>query len=341
MNRYRCSSLPRILACPASSVEPEAPYDPQHAWTAEGQAGHADIAATLRGEQEQPQEEMSVDAIDWLHKTLAGLGVCDKLRIEEHLDSPRIPGTPDVHVAVDNMEIDGVIVDWKLGHIIRDCRAQLLGYADLCRDTYGWQYVRACAHYPRLRRTVEYTFVPHDMDQLHADIAEVERVPNRYSPGEACTYCPRQLECVARREMMRSAVAPFMDGTWSWPEADLARFYPAAQRARKALAEYDKALKTALRQGNLDANGKTLRLTYERRENIIPARARPICEKWIGADAWQDATSVSKTALTKAVRAVSSKGAKKQAEQEFLAELRAADAVEVSTTEKIKEEGND
>jgi hypothetical protein len=335
--RYRCSSLPRILACPASSVEPEAPYDPQHAWTVEGRAGHADIAATLLGEQEQPQEEMSADAIDWLIKTLAPLVVSCRLQIEQHLDSPRFPGTPDVRVAVDCMEYDGVVVDWKLGHVIRDCRAQLLGYADLCRDNYGWEYVKAYAYYPRLKRAIEYDFTPLDMDQLHADIAEAESNPDRYNPGEACTCCPRQLECKARRAMMRAAVVSFGGHCAESSDSDLARLYPVAQQVRKALAEYDKALKTALRQGNLEADGKALCLHYERREKIIPAKARPICEKWIGADAWQDVTSVSKTALTKAVKAASAKGAKKQAEQEFLAELRAADAVEVSTIEKIKE----
>jgi len=331
----RCSSLPRLLACPGSMLRPAAPYDPVREVAEEGTDLHEQAAEAIEHGPGSRDALAEKAAEFWRNHSRGATPI-----IEQALQGDLLRGHPDAFGLLDEIDADAILCDWKFGYIHRPARDQLLGYAVLLKELHGVDVVEAHAYWPRLGITDTYLFDADDRADFARRLDEAERMAgNRYAPGQHCTYCPHQLACQARSDHLAAGVQALttVDRGEITP-AKLVELWPKFKAAEKALAAYKDAVKAALNTGAITHGGHRLRLEQRNQERLVAHKAKAVVLQTLPADTWDKACSVSKTALVDAVKAGAKRGQKKKAADALLADLRAAGAISTSQTEVINYE---
>lgn len=323
------SSLPLLLDCPSSQLPTEHPYDVPSDASELGSAVHDGMASHVDG---HPVDTPSLaKSYGVAERDLGPLLAYGRMAWDEIKDDSPNPtsevalmhSTLDLMGRTDVLSIgddgDLAVTDWKTNRERKDVRGQLLGYAACAADLFGLGPRGTVKTYTVWIRLGEI-----DCDEVGA--AELSRFGDRlararknigrqYSPGEACTFCRRQLVCEARQEYVRSAAVafgPVAAGMELEPGA-LPKLYSQAKALGKALDQYRDALRMLLRAHGpqSDGQGGTVDLITRAREDIDPLIAWPI----LTGEGYNDAdmagcVSLSSGAVYDVIAAKAAKGRK-------------------------------
>ena len=349
-NHMRISGLPTFLACPSSALPTEHPYEPQSDVADLGRAVHLALAGHVM---EQPVDlneiaasyGVSVDELEQLYRY--GCQAWTQLHshfphpiVEAEVEGPGIKG----HVDVLQIGDDGIkVVDWKSNRVKREYDAQLSGYAAAAVNKYGVPEdgkVTVITVWLRFGETDIRTVTSDDVERLYTNIEEAEAgVGKKYGPGDPCTVCCRQLVCDARREYLSAAAGALLPLAAVEINAELLpRLYGKAKMLKKALAQYDQALKIHLREhGPQDAGeGLVLELTQTSRDKIIPLAAWPhLAAIGFSDEKLSHCISMSKTKIMETVSADNSRGNKTKAKAALLKTLREEGALLTTVSDSI------
>lgn len=343
----RNSSLPMFLDCPSSAAPGAWDYRPESDAAEDGDVVHAELAAHV--ENKPPTRRLLTEEQERLvsYGLRAWSQILDQFplaRAEVRLENGTADVLSVVHDGPGYIHSLGVL-DWKSGRVRRQPRAQVMGYARDAVAKFGWPatgYVTTAVVWLRFGEIDVKNVYPADIEAFTKEIAEKEkRIGRDYAPGECCTFCPRQLQCPARREMIAQAGTAIV-GRVSDSEltADvLANLYPKAKVLRRALDEYDKQLRASLQVAPIPTtDGRELRLADVVRKDIDARKAWPVLERaGFTEDEISGALSVSNEEVS---RVVKSKAAPRRKGADVAAlwdALRDAGAITETTHQKIEE----
>jgi hypothetical protein len=321
------------LACPGSLVESDAPYDPQEEWQEDGQDLHEQTGEAIKADATDHEDPLVAKALRVWHETRRG----GQPIVEQAIESDRLTGHPDVYTLADALDVDAVIDDWKFGHIHREHRAQMLGYAEIIFSEHEHvDLIETNVYYPRLNICDTELVSRDDVAEMitKLDLAEAD-AGKRFAPGAECRYCPRRLDCPALGAQRRGAAQAIAEVKPSEiSPATLLQLWPQAKMLEQALDSYKKAVKAALQRGEISDGDHFLRLRHRNDETIVPSRAKGIIVREYGQAIWDEASKVAKGKLETAVGNLGAKRGQKKAEakRQMMASLRAGNAV--TTTQK-------
>ena len=239
------------------------------------------------------------------------------------------------------------VLDWKSGRVRRTHKNQLRSYAYLAlvRARKADQEPESITVYTvwlRHREIDVSTYTPAQLDQWAKDLAN--RVMNWdgvYTTGDHCAFCPRKTTCEAKLNEERALVQAF-----TGPEpSGLSRLSPeSVYDTYRRVKEIERAVKGALAQfkehvqevGEVASGDRALVLAERGRTTIDARKAWPVLSEVLSQDELAEAVSISKTAITKAVRA-NAKGSKKAAVSDVLDQLEAAGAITKTSSQYLKD----
>ena len=292
----RNSALPRFIECASSELPTTHPYNPTGEPANVGTATHAACGSMVIGE---PYDVQSLCNTYDVRKSVTDVedlvGYAKKVwaeikryfphpKVEQAVVGPVSRGTADVlHWDRET----GVVHDWKSGWIRRSGIYQVMGYASGMRATYGMPKsgkITTIVAWLRYQEYEVWSVRDKDLDDFEAMVKRREDdIGKQYAPGEYCEFCPRKLECDARRDYLRNSVATLtaIEVREVTPDV-LASFYPHMKALGKALDDYDKALRMGLEGGAVlpTGNGKAIKLGPGSKHNIDARKAWPVLQKF-------------------------------------------------------------
>jgi RecB family exonuclease len=364
----RCSSLPRIMRCNASAIEPQIKINPQSQPADLGTATHSLLASMLEGVTitddiiTETADENGVDETDLAQAYYAGVRLWDQYKgkievitIEKEYarylgDGVTLTGTADMCGFIEGDPEKLIVWDWKTGRAEKSFSDQLLGYALF--STNGSLPVTIATAYTTLGVV---SISQHTIDDIAAHkqaiIKAVTDPKPTYRPSESCCmYCPRSGECPAKKEMQRHAgeamraVVGLAESNMVAPVA-LASLYSQSRILKKTLDDYEKQLRQAIedcKDGQIVcADGSTVSLEDGKRSTIY--YAPEIIARYIGDEAIP--ATITKDAISEAIGAKHDKdGIKRQkgkAIKACLDELQDGGYVKETTFKKLKFEEGD
>lgn len=354
MKYMHISQLPLLFSCPSSALPTDHPYDPGSEAADLGHAVHEGLADVVMS------RDPDLDAIAQRYgvprgdvNALVGAGrvawgevssAFHNVRAEMHLEARgKLRGRTDV-LGLSEERI--AVLDWKTSRERSDVRPQLRGYAACAADMFGMPmtgHIDVYTVWLRLMEIDHMSVTDGDLTAFWEQYGYAERsVGNQYGPGEACTYCRRQLVCDARTELVQSSVRAFgpmaSDDPGVMSPALLAGLYPRARMLQRALDQYREALRMQLRSGPMpDGNGNTLELGEVKRTKVDARRAWPILvREGFDDDDIAACISMSTSALMDVAAAKAVRGQKGKAKAALREMLEAAGAVNETVHPTIK-----
>lgn len=346
MIEIHASQVPRILRCPASIQAPEIERTGDSEAARIGSAVHELLAAHVQGKTHDPRavakrEGLPVDSVSALCAMGRNLWAeySESLRIVAVEQTMRQPIGPDcelagradiIAVAVDDPTCL-IVWDWKTGRQMTMAEDQERTYGYLaCAEIQDVEIktVKVCTAWIRDYEVEIVDLSPADLGRIEGRLEKAVAHQDRYGPdAETCRFCPRNLECPARMEIVKStAAALVVDGEAALPPAPaLAGLYPRAKLLASVLEQYDAALKVALEDagGTLPmGDGRELYLKPAQRKTLDVRGAVKLAEE--GGLAFEDiipALSVASGELRKAVVKTAPARGKTARWKGFLAEL--------------------
>ncbi len=300
MITIRCSSLPRIMSCPASLEVGEVQIQSSSDNASIGTAVHEVMADIIRkslsgtkdpqGFPQMPElypyaDRHGVEVDDIRFLCWRGLEIwkqyapmLQNVEVEREYatdisEEIELTGHPDVTATLESGQ--GVIIDWKTG-TDRESFNQLIGYAALC-FTGNTEGVKVIVANLRENMAEVRNYESDQIDEFGDKISSVVRSgSNQYNPTvENCQYCPRRISgCPAREIMVQSAMSALYPlGTTESKIENVRRLgeiYKKSKVLEKALEEYSSALKIAIRDsGEITLpDGLVLKLEECERETI-------------------------------------------------------------------------
>jgi len=349
--KVHCSFCDTVMACSGALLRVEHPYNPPSEASMEGTAAHAAIEKILscRANHVDVCEEIAdthgvgLDSLTFLvgEARRAWSALRDNFpnpQFEKDLRSALVRGRADlISYGPDHASI----LDWKFGQSTRPHPHQLTAYASALRADIG---IPTSGHIDVFEVHVRAGTWQHDMvtadylDQWESALARrIQRPGEQWAPAtETCRYCPSRMDCPARAGHARNVAELITDIVDLGPTRDsLAVAYDRAEFLRGVLFDFDAALRDALHDGPLPLpDGRTVELRETTRESIQVAKAWPVLHERLG---WSPETllgllTAPKGALTKRIQTDAPKGHKTKVSAEILDAIRAAGAVEVSTS---------
>ena len=310
MIELHCSSLPRVLACPAALRDPAIGIRSDSERSRVGRAVHELLADMLRQDTETrlgpipdpwpyaARHEVSADEVEYLgwrgwriweqvRPTLEVIAIEEPCALDITADV-RLVGTADLLArVVDDSVLNAgmpVVNDWKSGWKQLGAWDQLLGYALLAHERLG---------YPPMVKVMlswlRYDFQVLDiqastLDELRRRIIWAAEHPNIYNPSEeTCGDCKRGHECPAREALVRSSITA-LQRVDAAPPADprqIAALHDKAKMLEKMLDRFYVAEKATVKEhgGVLDmGDGRELVLTEVDRGDIdLAAGVSALC----------------------------------------------------------------
>lgn len=285
----RISSLPRFIDCPSSALPTEYPYDRPNPAAAEGSAVHkclelwlngrdfdaASIAHCYGADPDEVEFLLSQGKRAW-RNGLASI-VASPLTEMRLDDADGIEGTADFVYRGDDCLVVG---DWKSNRVESNYDAQLMGYALAAAARYGMPdcgYVTTAIVWLRYGQAEIVNYSEEELSGFDTLLqTRVNEIGKRYAPGEACEFCPRRLVCESRKQFLAfasGAVRAMVDAQFQDTRL-IAPAYPLVKSLRKALDEYDIALKESLAEGPQEiGDGYQLQLCETTRDKVIPDKA--------------------------------------------------------------------
>lgn len=357
----RPSSLPRIVACPASIAEAEKSNVIKPSQDARlGSAAHAAARLVINGDLQAPptlddiarehalddDDRAQVEILAWavirvwseLRPAVLPIAAEARSRIETSPGSGIvIEGTADViGQSVDDRQL--IVIDWKSSGDLADCRAQLMGYAAMYPDV--GESVKLIQVNMRTRVRDQLT-VFHD--DIRAFVAEVERIAKAHRAGEAlplqpgrhCRFCPHRRGCPA----LVGAVSEFLiprEQALAGPDR-LAAAHQMIPVIEDAIESVKFALRDLIGDGELTAAGRVYYLQHDRKRKALPGAILKILgpEAILAFIEQGEAVTFSMDKLAKAVAA---RDGRKVAvvTRELWAALEAADGIAFTESATIR-----
>ena len=270
-----------------------------------------------------------------------------EVALEAKVGSLRLTGHADV-ISVDGSYRWAIeVLDWESGRVRRGHRNQLRSYAYLAlvrarKADQEPEKITVYTVWLRHREIDVSTYTPKQLDQWASDLADrVTSWNGVYTTGDHCAFCPKKTTCLAKLNEERALVQAF-----TGPEASgLSRLSPeSVYDTYRRVKEIERAVKGALAQfkehvesvGEVASGDRALVLAERGRTTIDARKAWPVLSEVLSQDELAEAVSISKTAITKAVRA-NAKGSKKAAVSDVLDQLEAAGAITKSSSQYLKD----
>lgn len=309
MNKIRCSSLPRVMSCPASLIVPRVMINSSDDVAEIGSAVHEVLSNIVTtGSDSVPDLASYIKKYDLDEagqkdlKFLAWRGLSIWNTFKTQIDPETISceaeltaGISDEWLLSGHVDVSGrlagrdtfVVVDWKAGYVERQYAPQLMGYAYLLfHRVSAWSLGGSISPLSFKIVTAWLRDGSWDVkDVSENDIADfrnrlvklIESPDKAYSPDDGnCLYCPRSSECPAKTQMVRSAADAFYplqekSSAALTPRERLASVYEQSLLLGRALENYKKALKTTVASdGPLSLpDGRVLTLESQERETIL------------------------------------------------------------------------
>jgi hypothetical protein len=164
-----------------------------------------------------------------------------------------------------------------------------------------------------------------------------------FSPGTQCTYCGRALSCPARREMVRSAVVPFIDSRFDpksilvtetgelRPAPEIIVAYQNALLAKRAAEAFMGVVEEQVLLGtdieDIVSGWALRRVMGKGADEIIPAVAWPILQDRLKPEELAQVVKVKKGVLETIIKQQAEKGKGAAAVRALYASLKAANAI--------------
>jgi len=356
----RCSSLPRIMACPASAQQTGPAIDVVTDAGQMGTAVHALLASRARNSVATPQilaEAYDVDAAELLR--LADIGWEMRGQIVEAVDWDQIPPvktSAEIALNADlapGLRLTGhldylieagalaIVPDYKAGRRgdLQNPEHQIKGYLWLVLTCFpGIQRATGVALWLHERATTTYQMSRAEADAWRDELVDklTDPIP-KYGPSEStCRYCPYQAMCPARLDLLSGALT-IIDGTLGGgiTPSRLLQAYEATSAIEARLKHFRTDLRAQIfRDGPIVADGKQLSLQEAAVSEIDPQRAWPVIAAHLSEDELAKCVKLRKGELVKAVRSKVTKG-KKAAEDQFMHELGEQNAVTYITQQRL------
>ena len=329
----RCSSLPRVLSCPASLHRPSVVIEGDDETSSLGTAAHRCFEKITAG-LEVPYTETArlatvydVD-VDEL-RLLVNLGRQCWSSLASSFPTPRIErklsytadgitltGSPDVWDIVDGQ---ARVPDFKTGRSVRGHDEQLKGYALLIAKnnpevTEAW----GTTINVRARENGNIIVMQRgELDDWWGDLVETVSQEHFRPSHEACIYCPRRFNCPARQELLQSAAGVLIGSVENMPlpEEPMRLGVLAARHLAKVAAEYLDAVKAHVEingthDADLDAVGINGLQVRTQKENHLNEAAWPLLVQQLGLEKVQACSTLGKGKIEKAIGEIAPKGQK-------------------------------
>lgn len=288
------SSVPALLDCASSQAECEHPYEPKSDAADAGSGAHDALAEVAMGREPDLDgiaKSYGVEPKELSFLTHAGRLAWEEVKqyfpvpmVEHRLRGDWLRGRADVFSVTDE---DMAILDWKSNRERTDYNGQLMGYAACAADQYGMPEsgkIRVFTVWLRLGEIDCRAVRQDDIERFYHEVSRARlNIGKSFNPGQACTYCRRQLVCEARTEYVRSSMMALQvigDEFPNLPEAKLGRLYSRVQMVEKVIRQYRDGLRMQLRADGpqYDGNGKVIDLVERKRDIIKPMEAWTILQ---------------------------------------------------------------
>lgn len=363
----RCSANDRVSECPPSAIAPAVRIDSNSMPARMGSALHEFMSDYIRmGDPcvEALAEKYDVDPAD----LMIGCGAARSAwkKFAEHFPNPKTEHqfatvtyydrrgdeivTLDGHC--DLISTDGeptapiVIGDWKSGWSDSEHEQQMKGYAYLTlEENPDKSEVVAVIFKLKFGESQGYKWTREELRAWWESLASrVLDEQDKYRPSvRACGYCPRAHECPARTALVLSAsrslvaLEPVESLPMLTPD-ELADLHGRAKIVATAAEMALDAIKATLiaAGGEIEAtDGRRLFINEQVRTSIDYAAAEGVLQKALGSEL-PTALTVNKKRAVEIVRAGAANREKKKAEETFLDELDAADALRKSFVQRME-----
>jgi hypothetical protein len=353
--KIRCSSLPRLAACAAAIEPPGITIEGDRGPSDLGTAFHAAmVTLVIRG------TWPDVEALAHEHRVdegeLAGLVGMARKAWEAKLSEMFPEPETELELSADDVEA-GItltghadlvsragpeirILDYKSGWLDQDATEQLKGYALLALlKSPDCATARVSKWQIRHGTLSTQVYTRDELELWWKGFSAHIRETGIYRPGSHCGYCPRAMECGARRTVLSMAVDTFRDVSAAdvipdqSPES-LARIVAQARSIAKLAEAAIEAVRAEvkLRGGEYGP----LRLIEQERREIDASRSFDVLREVIGEEALLEVTRVSKTAVEKIVKDTAPRGQKGKRVELLMAKLEEIGALKLTTIEKLE-----
>lgn len=359
----RASTMDLALACPASQFAVVGPHvEPDDSGARTGSATHEVMAATVQGlpvNVREVAERWHVDPNEVSMLRACARQLWDKygaafpdpvceIELSESQFYDFTPGElgltghPDVMACVDG---EVRIGDWKTSVNEGSHAHQLRTYAFLGIQYYRSLGVPADRAYVaqfrvRAREIIPAIYTADELTRWYHGAVNRLQGESVYRPApENCQYCPRRLECVARRTMLRDGAAIFTELDGEGPISlenltdDQLRRGVAMARVLKGLLEQfleHARLEVAVRGGQIPG----LALVPESRRELTPEAWPVLLDRFGPALAEMVKVSIGK--VEDAIRDAEPMGQKAAAVREFMAQLETVGGIDRRTVKKLE-----
>jgi len=365
---FRCSSLPRIIGCNASTKRPAyKEIEPLSEPASLGTAIHKALQIVVDNNLDYPPDLTKIidlydieDVDELIRLIWTGVNAWKSLknwmnvtRTEQKMecnigDKWRLTGSADI----EGMDIqDGlIIVDWKSGYVQKDVKHQLYGYAKLGLNKYqDIDHGKIIVVWLRHNAIEVKDFDRDYIDGEWTELLESSFRGHKYTPApDFCDYCPNRFGCTAKNLMMRSAGTELIkaDVKQKIP-AILGNFYDRSKMLKNALKRYEDTMKQQIEDsgGSFEfPDGRFASFAEEERKEIDMTRSWPIIAQYFDCDGTvpelmnEIGTSMKfgKKDLMNFVKALAPRGEKGKAIASLMDDLEKAGAVTTKIIKKVK-----
>jgi hypothetical protein len=292
MDLIHCSKLPSFFDCSSSVVPARNPYNPPRMVANTGHAVHeamADVVEKKEPDLDALSEKYNCDRTELA--VLVAYGRRAWKELKGHLPAPRVevPIKSDLVIGrTDVLHHDGdtgVILDWKSGRIRRNALNQVIGYGHAAADSFGMPRSGKITTIVVWLQFGEYEIRSVDREYLDqwgkAFQAQRKAIGKQWGPGDACTYCQRQLECGARAQYLRATCNALerVDIKAITP-AQIADLWDKSRMLKKALEQFESSARMHAANGGIELpDGRKLVIQTRKKHLVDPMVAWPIMKK--------------------------------------------------------------
>jgi hypothetical protein len=354
MISIRCSSLPRLAACAASSIEPLVKIGTPRDYADLGSAFHEVMAARIKNwecggpeaidpylcadkwqvERDELAKLVARGTVLWkdeLRNSFPNPIVEEGMNFVDDLAGVELTGHPDL---VSVVGTEARIPDWKSGFGDYDFEHQLKGYALLVMNLYP-EVETVRVSIIKVRSGTAETLEVLDHDQLAdwwAWLCKHLKTTQEYVTGPHCKFCPRVFECEARKTQIAS---------YSWLSStgriDEESAGDVLDKARQLKTDCERLIET-LRTETAARGGKygALYIEEQTRRPIDYKKAKVVLQDELGQDTVDGLLSISKKQVEQAIAAKTPHGKKGLAFKALVSRLEQSNALTEETVEVLK-----
>ena len=261
--------------------------------------------------------------------------------VQEALDGPMGPGTPDAYSPVSMF-----VLDWKSREPDHDIRDQVMHYAHNLRHEVGGDLggdqITCVLAYLATGHYEVWRVGDRELDEWEAEQRRLQaQVGTVYNPGDHCARCHRQLECQARRDWAGGGLyaLQLLNDGHSVPAESAVTVYPQVVALEKMLKDYRAAIKEAvLAAGSTPVDDEhELAVIDVERKRLDPQKGVDVLLRLGWTDDQIDAASELQIGKVEAIaKADAPRGQKKQAVIDINEALAEGGAITTTTSKTLK-----